>query len=575
MKLINQNDYEDVIYVTQTSKPDCESGLHTTIKSSGCGLCTGMMVAEFFNKPLTIDEAIKLSYDYKANTSSGTKYKEYSNALKDHLDLDISRTDNKEDLFKCLDEGGCAVCNVGGDHDDHLGIFSNTGHYIFIHSHNNDELCIYDPGLTKEKYDLPYRKDKVKVAGDCIYSDINVLLDDMTNRESCIFLYRKRKDISSYKDLFKKIDELFSSFVDIWKDVVLIDSPTSYKEGVDKVGKYFIDKAAKNMWNIEVQENEYAGNAICITMNSESNNKPIVISGHMDTVHPINSLDTYIKDGMIFGPGVTDCKGGLVACLLAMKALKECGYKDRPVKFILQSDEEVGSKLSNKKTIEFMIEKSKDALCFINAEMYMDGTVVTTRKGIARYNMIIHGKSVHASLCDGGASAILEASHKIIELEKIKQPDAITINVGTIKGGTTSNTVPDECSFEIDVRFANDDQYKKTKEYITNIANTTYIEGTSTELIETGTRIAMDHKDYNDDLVNKINAIYKNCGLVELKQRKASGGSDAAYTSDAGIPTIDSIGVNGGCIHSKKEYAYLNSLKDSAKRIAAIIYKLS
>ena len=572
MKLINQNDYDNTVYITKTNKEDYKDSLHTTIKSSGCGICCGMMVADFFNMPISMDEAIKLAYDYKANTSSGTKYKEYANALKDRLDLTISRTDNKEDLFKCLDNGGCAVANVGGDHNAHLGIFSNVGHYIFIASHNNDKLRIYDPGLTIDKYEVEYRKDKVVVENDYLYSDINTLLKDMENRESCIFLFNKRKESSSYESIFNRIDKLYPSFINIWKDVVLIDSPTEYKEGVDKVGKYFIDKAARNMWDIEIQENEKAGNAICITMNSNSNDKPVCISGHMDTVHPIGSIKTYIEKDIMYGPGCTDCKGGLVACLLAMQALKDEGYINRPVKFILQSDEEVGSKLSNKETIKFMIDKSKDAICFINNEMHMDSTVVTTRKGISRYTMIIHGKSVHASIVEGGASAILEASKKIVELEKMKHPDGITINVGTIKGGTTPNTVPDECSFEIDVRFNDENEYTQANKYIEEIADKVFVKGTSTELKEVGKRIAMDHKDYNDVLVNKINAIFKECGLKELKQRKASGGSDGAYTSGANIPTIDSIGVEGGYIHSKKEYAYLESLKDSAKRIAAIIY---
>lgn len=574
MKLINQNDYEDVIYITKTGNKDSKDGLHTTIKSSGCGICSGMMVADFFNSPISMDEAIKLAYDYKANTSSGTKYKEYAYALKDKLDLTISRTDNKEDLFRCLDKGGCAVANVGGDHDSHLGIFSNIGHYIFIASHNKDKLCIYDPGLTLDKYEVEYRKDKVHVENDRIYSDVNVLLKDMENRESCIFLFNKRKDTLSYDSIFNRIDELYPSFIDIWKDVVLIDSPTEYKEGVDRVGKYFIDKAARNMWDIEIQENEKAGNAICITMNPNIKDKPVCISGHMDTVHPIGSIKTYIEDEIMYGPGCTDCKGGLVACLLAMQALKDEGYVNRPVKFILQSDEEVGSKLSNKETIKFMIDKSKDAVCFLNNEMHMDGTVVTSRKGISRYTMILQGKSVHASIVDGGASAILEASYKVVELEKMKNPNGITINVGTIKGGTTSNTVPDECSLEIDVRFNDENEYKEAKKYIKEIANKTYVEGVSTKLIEVGKRIAMDHKKFNDVLVDKVNAVFKESGLKELKKRKASGGSDAAYTSNANIPTIDSIGVEGGYIHSKKEYAYLESLKDSAKRIAAIIYGL-
>ena len=157
----------------------------------------------------------------------------------------------------------------------------------------------------------------------------------------------------------------------------------------------------------------------------------------------------------------------------------------------------------------------------------------------------------------------------------MKQPDNITINVGTINGGTTPNTVPDMCQFEIDARFNDEKEYQEVDKYIKAVASKTYVKDTKTTLIEAGKRIAMDHKDFNDVLVDKVNDIYKECGLKVLKQRKANGGSDAAYTNEANIPTIDSIGVEGGYIHSKKEFAYLVSLKESAKRIASIIYGLN
>lgn len=572
MKLINQNDYEDVTYITKTKKPDFESGLHTNIKTSGCGICCGMMVAQFFNEEMSLDEAIQLSYDYNANTSAGTKYKEYSLGLSEKFDLDVTRTDTKEDLFKCLDEGGCAVANVGGDHDDHLGVFSHFGHYIFILSHKNDEICILDPGIEKGKYEEQFRKGITRVEGQYVYSDVQTLLDDMTNREKTIFMYRKRKHDISYKKIFDKIDELNDEYVNIWKEVVEIESPTSFKEGVDKVGKYFINKAVKQGWDIEIEENEKAGNAICITMNANAKGKPIAISGHMDTVHPVGSMKTNIDGDKIYGPGCTDCKGGLIICLLAMKALKECGFIDRPIKFILQADEEVGSRLSNKKTIEFMCEKAKDCIAFLNTEMYVDNTGVTTRKGIRRYLMKVTGVAAHSSICQEGRSAILEASHKIIELEKMKQADDITINVGTINGGTTPNTVPAYCECQIDVRFNDESQMQEADKYIRDIMAKTYVDNTKTELELMSTRIAMSLKDYNFELLAKMNEVFRECGMSELTARKATGGSDAAYTSDAGIPTIDSIGVSGGFIHSKDEYANISSLAENAKRMAAVIY---
>ena len=360
MKNVNQNDYQNVIYITKTNKPepDRTSGLSTTIATSGCGICSGIMVANFFGYDMSMDEAIKLAYDYKANTGFGTKYKEYSWGLCDKFDLTVERTTSKEKLFAHLENGGCAVANVGGDHDDHIGVFSHVGHYIFLYKHVGEDIYILDPGIEPNKYNEENRKDKVRFEDDFVISDIKYLLDDIDNREEAFFLFKKRNKEISYDKLFNKIDELKDEFVNIWKEVVEIESPTKYKEGVDKVGKYFNDYALRQVWNVEIQENEKAGNALCITMNPYGKKKPIAISGHMDTVHPLGSMKTYIKNNKMYGPGCTDCKGGLIVCLLAMKVLKELGYVDRPIKFILQADEEVGSRLSNKKTIEFICEKA-------------------------------------------------------------------------------------------------------------------------------------------------------------------------------------------------------------------------
>ncbi len=74
----------------------------------------------------------------------------------------------------------------------------------------------------------------------------------------------------------------------------------------------------------------------------------------------------------------------------------------------------------------------------------------------------------------------------------------------------------------------------------------------------------------NEALFAKMNGIYETCGLPALAPRHALGGSDAAYTTQAGIPTVDSLGVDGGKIHSTQEFAYIESLAACAKRLAAM-----
>jgi len=564
--LINQNNYPNKIYITKTNKPDYLAGLKTTIKSSGCGICCGMMVADFFNQKLSIDEAIELSYSYKANTSAGTKYKEYSNALCNKLNLTCSRSNNINDLYECLDNNGCCVVNIKGNYNDHIGYFSNIGHYLFIFKHNKDDLFIYDPDFSNEKYQLGHRKS-IKIIDDYLIADYRLLLEDIGDCELPYFLFNK----SSINNIYQEIDQLYNTYLNKWIDIVKIDSPSNYKEGVDKVGDYFINEAKKENWDIEILNNENSGNAINITMNSHSNLKPIIISGHMDTVHKIGSMDTFIKDGKLFGPGATDCKGGLIVGLLTMKALKNIGFKNRPISLLLQSDEEVGSKLSNYQTINWMIEKSKNAEFFLNTEMYQKDTVVLERKGILKVEIESKGISAHSSICYDGSSAIKNASYIVIELEKLQDPENITISVGIMNGGSAANVVPDNCVLTVDIRYNKESDIEYINKYIEKCINKEYVKGCSATYKIISKRPAMALNDKNICLLNKINEIMIKENINQLTFRKTNGGSDASNISLNDIPTIDSIGVSGKYIHSPNEYADIDSLKENAKRICAII----
>lgn len=86
----------------------------------------------------------------------------------------------------------------------------------------------------------------------------------------------------------------------------------------------------------------------------------------------------------------------------------------------------------------------------------------------------------------------------------------------------------------------------------------------------------MDLITVKDNLFEKVNEIFEATNLPKLSIRSTGGGSDAAYTTQLGIPTLDSIGVESENIHSKNECAIISSLKEAAKRIAAcaIIYKI-
>lgn len=377
--------------------------------------------------------------------------------------------------------------------------------------------------------------------------------------------------------IFETIDYLEQEYILFWQELCNIESPTEYKDGVDRAGRLIIERAKKLGFDIEICEQKISGNAFCITMNSTASARPVCFSGHIDTVHPVGAFGhppVKIKDGVMYGPGVTDCKGGVVAALYAMNALKLCDFNERPIKLIVQSDEETGSQSSKGETIKFMAEKAKDCVAFLNCEGARDGGIILIRKGIIRCNFCVKGKSVHASAAHRGKSAIAEAAYKILELEKFKDQEGITASCGIINGGTAANTVPDSCSFTFDFRFQNKEQYAIIKKAIKHISDKSFIQGTSCEFKIISERVAMEEKKLNIELYEKIGDIFEKAGLQRLGRTLSAGGSDASDMTSFGIPTVDGFGVYGCEIHSVNEKADISSLLTAAKRLALIAVEI-
>ena len=375
--------------------------------------------------------------------------------------------------------------------------------------------------------------------------------------------------------LFSVIDTLSEEYFAILEDVCNLESPTADKAGVDKVGAYFVEMARKRGWKVESLPLETAGDPICITLNPEANARPVTFSGHIDTVHPVGlfGYPPARREGdKLYGPGALDCKGGVVASFLAMDALERCGFTARPVQLIIQTDEETGSKTSGKKTVDYMCSMAKDAVAFLNTEGSDGNKITVARKGILRYQFHIRGKATHSSRCEKGINAIVEAAHKILKLEELKDPEGLTCNCGVIRGGTVANTVAEECSFLADIRFANQEQCEQAQALVQELAEHSYLPGCTCRLEKVSDRPAMPLEDRNLALLETINGIYAQVGLDALIGKKERGGSDTAYTTRAGIPCLDGFGVDGDGIHSVREYALLSSLVTSAKRQAAVAW---
>lgn len=380
--------------------------------------------------------------------------------------------------------------------------------------------------------------------------------------------------------LIQIIDELNEEYVKIWEDICNIESPWSYKEGVDAVGEYFIHYANDRGWKVEVFPQERAGNVVILTMNPEVDAAPIAFSGHMDTVHDIGSfgyppVKIDWENDRIYGPGVTDCKGGIVVGFLAMEALRRIGYKARPIVMYLQSDEESSGKLSADATINYICEHAQGSEAFFNLENSCKGQVCIGRKGIVSFEFTVTGVEAHSAGCAvKGSNAILEAAYKIIELEKIKDPNGLTCCCAVINGGTKHNIVPGECKFIANVRFAKMSELDEFIEAAKKICEDIRVPGCSCSMVIPRIRPAMELCERNIDLCNRMNEIWKENGFEEAKGSTSAGGSDAANVSHSGIPAVDGMGNLGGLIHTPKEYGIISSLAEYAKRLAVVALNL-
>lgn len=360
----------------------------------------------------------------------------------------------------------------------------------------------------------------------------------------------------------------------IWEEICNIESPTAFKEGVDAVGQYITNWAKSKGFQVTSLSQTVSGDPLCITINGDVDAPAVSMGAHMDTVHPVGTFGSpavRVEGDTIYGPGVCDCKGCVVMGMLVLDVLAESGYRARPVKLLIDSDEETGSMGSKKATIGWMCEQAKGSVAYLNLEANAPGKVVLVRKGIARFRITVQGKKAHSGCCYDGANAIAQAAHMILELEKFKERKGLTCNCGMISGGTTPNTVPGECTFVADFRYATDDERAIAEAAVKKVCSTEYVSGCTCTWEQMSYRVAMPLVDRNLQLLDKINSILSNAGMSPLSWISQQGGSDANDATAAGIPAIDNLGIWGGGGHTNDEFAKLDSLNPCAKQVVTII----
>ncbi len=375
------------------------------------------------------------------------------------------------------------------------------------------------------------------------------------------------------ENIFKLIDGEAGKYTDFLCDICSFEAKAHHKETIDKMNDLMTEFFIKEGFSVTRTKMEGCGDFLTVDMN-EGCDKGCVFLAHTDTVHEkgvFGENPVTRTEDRIIAPGAIDCKGGIPISLLAMKALRENGYK-KHLRLILTSDEEISNVLGGEREQQFFKEQCEGFPYAFNCETTEKDEVVVSRKGILRYRINIKGVGGHSGIhyfeCK---NAVLEAAHKIIALHSKSEKGGITYSCNIIQGGVLTNIIPDSCWIAVDIRVPRHADIKTAEETIKEIADTSFIEGTAAELVIISKRPPMEKRPETTELFDKLLKVSKKYGLGGLTAVESGGGSDSCYTQAAGVTSICGMGGSGEFCHTNKEYINISSIPLRAKIISAFL----
>jgi putative selenium metabolism hydrolase len=324
----------------------------------------------------------------------------------------------------------------------------------------------------------------------------------------------------------------------------------------------------------------------------------LLLDGHMDTVdvgdpahwlHP--PFGGVIQDGVLYGRGACDMKGGLAAMIYGVAALIEAGVElagDIYVVAVVQEEPCEGL------AIQALVEEEGIRPDYVILGEPSDLQVRVGHRGRLEIEVEVHGKAAHASAPDLGDNAILAATRLIFGLDLLAArlgTDPLlgrgTLAVTEIHSQAASrNAVPDSCTFCVDRRLTLGETERRALLEIQNVIATEEVEAEAHVTLYRAT----SYTGYTCEVRNAFPAwaMPDDHALVQatvqavrdtLGYRPRVGrwgfSTDGTYTS--GVANIPTIGFGPGeerYAHTVNEQIRLNDVVDAARVYGRLAYEL-
>jgi glutamate carboxypeptidase len=300
---------------------------------------------------------------------------------------------------------------------------------------------------------------------------------------------------------------------------------------------------------------------------------PILLIGHHDTVFPEGTFEGWREEGgRAYGPGCFDMKGGLALIWGVLGVLAQAGLLARlPLVLASVGDEEVGSK-SSRPHLEALARRASCALVFESGRAH--DRIVTSRGGVGSLEVVALGTAAHSGNNHRqGHNAIWSLARFVDAAQALTNYErGLTVNVGTIQGGTSSNTVPERAVASVDLRFTDAEAARALVASLHEVAARVPVPGTRLVLEGGINRLPMSKSEASAALYREYAACQRAAGLGDGENPLVGGGSDANTVAAVGLPAIDGLGPRGANFHTRDEYVELDSFAPKAEALLRFLY---
>ncbi len=369
------------------------------------------------------------------------------------------------------------------------------------------------------------------------------------------------------------VQQHLPQYIEELRTLCAIDSDSYHKPGLDAMAARLAARLRDLDMQVTIIENEQWGNDLLGVIKGNGSGN-VLLLGHIDTVYPVGiaaASPLRVEGDTIYGPGVCDMKGCILAAIYAIEAMLAMG--SRPfgeLRFLCVSDEEIGQRHC-KDTVRQVCQNCQGALVLEAARA--NGDIVSARKGSDWYILTAHGRSAHAGVePEKGRNAVVELAHQILQFQSLNGwREGVTVNAGVISGGTVANVVPDFAQARFDLRYLRMEDRTATEARWREMMGRQLVPGVELTLeAEPDFKEPMVATPESLALAHKAQEIAGLLGF-SLNHVLTGGSSDGSYASSYGVPVLDGLGPIGGLDHSPQEYLMANSVAPRTALLAGLI----